>query len=108
MQHKFALLIALLLAGVAFGEPAAVDPKPTAVIVNQAADAIVNYLKLEKPLGKGANREMALAALRQTVDQYQGTGVSHVFWNVNYQRVAYRSAVWPSYWDVSDPEKNVT
>ena len=109
MKQNLTLLITLLFAGVAFGEPAvAVGPKQTAVIVNQAADAIVNYLKLEKPLGKGATREMALAALRQTVDQYQGTGVSHVFWNVNYQRVAYRSAVWPSYWDVSDPEKNVT
>ena len=94
-----------LVAGMAFAEPAG---PPTVVIVNQAADAIVNYLKLEKPLGKGATREMVLAALRQTVDQYQGTGVSHVFWNVNYQRVAYRSAVWPSYWDDPDPEKNVT
>ncbi|MBC8868150.1 MAG: hypothetical protein H8E44_01965 [Planctomycetes bacterium] len=108
MKQNLTLLITLLFAGVAFGEPAAVGPKQTVVIVNQAADAIVNYLKLEEPLGKGATREMALAALRQTVDQYQGTGVSHVFWNVNYQRVAYRSAVWPSYWDVPDPEKNVT
>lgn len=83
------------------------------VIVNQAADAIVNYLfqsaeKARKPLGKGATKEMVLAALLREVDQYEGTGVSHVFWNVNYQRVAYRSAVWPSYWDVPDPEKNVT
>ena len=109
MKQNLKLFITLLFAGVAFGEPAvAVGPEQTAVIVNQAADAIVNYLKLEEPLGKGATRAMALAALRQTVDQYQGTGVSHVFWNVNYQRAAYRSAVWPSYWDVSDPEKNVT
>ena len=109
MKQNLTLFITVLFAGVAFGEPAvAVGPEQTAVIVNQAADAIVNYLKLEEPLGKGATRAMALAALRQTVDQYQGTGVSHVFWNVNYQRAAYRSAVWPSYWDVSEPEKNVT
>jgi hypothetical protein len=94
-----------LVAGMAFAEPAG---PPTVVIVNQAADAIVNYLQLEEPLGKGATRETVLAALRQTVDQYQGTGVSHVFWNVNYQRVAYRSEVWPSYWDVPEPEKNLT
>lgn len=85
MKHTITLLIALLFAGTVSCEPAAaVGPKPTAVIVNQAADAIVNYLKLEEPLGKGATREMALTALRQTVDQYQGTGVSHVFWNVIY------------------------
>lgn len=82
--------------------------EPTAVIVNQAADAVVNYLKLEKPLGKGATKEMVMPALHKLVDQYQGTGVSHVFWNVNYQRVGYRSAVWPSYWDTPDPEKDVT
>jgi hypothetical protein len=70
MKHTITLLIALLFAGMASGEPAAaVGPKRTAVIVNQAADAIVGYLKLEKPLGKGATREMALGALRQTVDQ---------------------------------------
>jgi hypothetical protein len=78
------------------------------VIVNYATDAIVNYLQLEKPLGKGANREMVLAALRQMVDQYQGTGVTHLLWNVNYHRVAYPSEVWPSYWDVPEPEKNIT
>lgn len=78
------------------------------VIVNQAADAVVNYLKLEKPLGQGATRDMALAALERTADQYEGTGVTHLFWNVNYQRVAYRSAVWPSYWDVPDAETAVT
>lgn len=78
------------------------------VIVNQAADAVVNYIRPEKLLGKGATKDMVLAALDKLVDQYQGTGVSHIFWNVNYQRVGYRSAVWPSYWDVSDPEKNVT
>ena len=85
----------------------------TLVIVNQAADAVVNYMfqkleKTDKPLGKGATKEMALAALRQGVDQYEGTGVTHIFWNVNYQRVGYRSDVWPSYWDDPDPEKNVT
>ena len=54
MTNKLTLLATLLFAGVAFGEPmAAVAPKQTAVIVNQAADAIVNYLQLEKPLGKG-------------------------------------------------------
>ncbi len=73
------------------------------VILNQAADAVVNYLKLEKPLGKGATREMVEAAMPLLVDQYQGLGVTHIFWNVNYQRVGYRSAVWPSYWDVEDP-----
>lgn len=81
--------------------------KPEALIVNQAADAIVEYLKLATPLGKGATREMAEAALRGLVDQYEGTRVSHVFWNACYQRAAYRSDVWASYWDVPKPETDV-
>ena len=84
-------------------------PERTPVIVNQAADGVVNYLvqKLARRPGQGATREMALAGLDKLVDQYQGTGVTHMFWNVNYQRVGYRSEVWPSYWDVAD-ETSIT
>lgn len=98
------LFAALLLAGLGFARG------ETPVIVNQAADGIVNYLfqKLKPSLGKGATEEQVLAGLRQMVDQYQGTGVSHLFWNVNYQRTAYASQVWPSYWDVADPGQRVT
>ena len=90
--------------------PTAVQAGQKPVIVNMAADAVVNFVlhKIEKPFGNGATREMALAALDKEVDQYQGTGVSHLFWNVNYQRVGYGSAAWPSYWDMPDPEKQVT
>lgn len=86
--------------------PATLAAGRVPVVVNQAADAVVNYLKLDKPLGQGADREMVLAALRSVVDQYQDTGVSHIFWNVNYQRAAYRSDVWPSYWDVENAEQS--
>ena len=96
------------LAGAACGAAEAAAAGRKLVIVNQAADAVVNNLRPEQPLGKGATKEMVLAAAPKLVDQYQGTGVTHIFWNVNYQRVGYRSAVWPSYWDDPDPEKNVT
>ncbi len=56
--------------------------RPGDLILNQAADAIVHYLKLEQPLGAGATREMAEAGLRALVDQYAGTRVTHIFWNV--------------------------
>ena len=81
--------------------------KPEALIVNQAADAIVGYLKLAQPLGRGATREMAETALRRVVDQYEKTRVSHVFWNVCYQRAAYRSDAWASYWDVPNPDTDI-
>lgn len=75
------------------------------LIVNQAADAIVLGLNLPTPLGKGAKKEMAEKALNRLVDQYEGTRVSHLFWNTCYQRAAYASDVWASYLDLEDPEK---
>ncbi|MCX7008196.1 MAG: FAD-dependent oxidoreductase [Kiritimatiellaeota bacterium] len=106
LKSGLALLALALQLQAADVATAAAMRKP--VIVNQAADAVVNYLKLEKRLGQGATKEMVETAMPLLVDQYQGLGVTHIFWNVNYQRVGYRSAVWPSYWDDSDPEKNIT
>jgi len=82
--------------------------RSSGVILNQAADAIVNYLRPEQPLEHGASSEMLKAALKQLVDQYEGTLVSHVFWNVCYQRTAYRSDVWASYWDVGNSAENTS
>lgn len=105
-------LAALWLAGPAFAQPQPsrqpdAPAKPMPVIVNMAADGVVNFVS-HHFLKEGTNRAVAEAALDKEVDQYQGTGVSHLFWNVNYQRVGYNSAVWPSYWDVPDPENQVT
>lgn len=83
-------------------------PHSTGVILNQAADAIVIYMRPELPLEEGATGEMLEAALKQVVDQYEGTRVSSIFWNVCYQRAAYGSKAWPSYWDVENPEKNTS
>lgn len=107
------VILSFLATTARFSSAAAAADGRMPVIVNQAADGVVNYVsqQLEKcgaPLGKGATKEMAFGALDQEVDQYQGTGVTHIFWNVNYQRVGYRSDVWPSYWDVDGAETNVT
>ncbi len=106
LRRFIVLLASAFLPALTLAQRATPEVERVPVIVNQAADAVVNYLKLDKPLGQGADRNMVLAALRKVVDQYRGTGVSHVFWNVNYQRAAYRSDVWPSYWDVENPEQN--
>ncbi len=113
MKTTFRSILATLwLAGTAFAQPQpAPQPdgaaKQMPVIVNMAADGVVNFVA-HHFIKEGTNRAVAEAALDKEVDQYQGTGVSHLFWNVNYQRVGYNSAVWPSYWDVPDPEKQVT
>lgn len=114
MKSTAPLLLCAALASLAAEAQPAQPTEATAgqkpVIVNMAADGVVNFVlhTIEQPFGKGATREMALAALDKEVDQYQGLGVSHLFWNVNYQRVGYNSAAWPSYWDMPDPEKQVT
>lgn len=88
----------------------ATPSRPPLLIVNEAADGIVNFLvqRLNPRPGQGATREAVLAGLDRMVDQYEGTGVTHLFWNVNYQRAAYDSKAWPSYWDVADAESRVT
>ena len=87
------------------GGPAPV-PKPgkPTVILNMAADALVGYLRLEKPLDGGATAPMIVKGLEAMVDQYQGTNVTHLYLNVCYNRAAYRSKVWQSYWDDPNPE----
>ena len=49
-----------------------------------------------------------IEGFHRIIDQYVGTQVSHIFLNVNYQRTAYASEVWESYWDVPDPEADTT
>ncbi len=108
MRVVYGVLLFLII-GPLKAEPVDHSPpslEPNSLIVNQAADAIIAYMKLEKPLGDGATRKMAETALRRLVDQYESTRVSHVFWNVCYQRAAYRSDAWASYWDVEDPQKS--
>jgi hypothetical protein len=78
----------------------ATAPKPVAI--NMAADGVVNFIAAELRR-HGTNRAAAEAAIDLEVDQYQGTGVTHLFWNVNYQRTAYDSQIWLSYWDWPDP-----
>ncbi len=109
---KHALLVTALAAAVstAAGGARAATPQtetPMPVIVNMAADGVVNFV-YQQFVRQGTNLTVAVAALEKEVDQYQHTGVTHLFWNVNYQRTGYASAVWPSYWDVPDPETQVT
>ncbi len=92
-------------AGAQSDRPASGAPMP--VLVNMAADGVVHFVA-HQFRKEGTNRAVAEAALDREVDQYVDTGVSHLFWNVNYQRVGYNSRIWPSYWDVPDPETQVT
>ena len=41
-------------------------------------------------------------SLAKMIDAYVGTQVTDVLLNVNYQRTAYASRVWESFWDVED------
>ena len=111
MKQPLPILLAALWTGLPLAAQPAPQPDRVAqqmpVIVNMAADGVVNFVGHLFQL-QGTNRAVALAALDMEVDQYQGIGVSHLFWNVNYQRVGYNSSVWPSYWDVPDPETQVT
>ena len=78
------------------------------LIINQAADALVDYLPLPGPLERTTPRDTVVEGFHQIVDQYAGTQVSHIFFNASYQRTAYPSRVWQSFWDVPDPETDIS
>jgi len=97
--------------------------KEQGLILNIAADAIVNYSDWDGEINKrgkafvstGYNpdpeilrekvsKEQATTALCNYVDIYANTQVSALFFNINYQRSCFDSKVMESYWNVKDPE----
>ena len=78
------------------------------LIINQAADALVGYLPLPSPLKRTTPAETVIAGFHKNIDRYVETQVSHIFFNTNYQRTAYPSKVWESYWDVANPETDTS
>jgi len=78
------------------------------LILNQAADALVVYLPLDGALDRATPPEKVTEGFHKIIDQYVGTQVSDIFLNTNYQRTAYPSEVWDSYWDVPNPETDTS
>ena len=78
-------------------------------IVNLAADGVA-YLFLQPGFDIDGNhsKEELVDAFERMIDRYAEAEVPYLFLNVCYQRAAYDSQVWDSYWDVDDPEKQVT
>ncbi len=97
-------------------EPSVNRPPREGLIVNLAADALVvctpfgEVKKWARFDGKieELSREEVLEGYRKQIDRYAGTQVSHIFLNANYQRACYQSDVWDSYWDIEDPDTNLT
>lgn len=72
-------------------------------IVNQAADAVVGCLVPPDQVTEASTREELVSAFQRQMDRYAAAGVGYLFLNACYQRAAYPSAVWDTYWDVADP-----
>jgi len=83
-------------------------PRKRGLIVNQSTDALVDYLPLPGPLEATTPPETVIEGFHKIIDQYAGTQVSHIFLNTNFQRTAYPSEVWESYWDVPNPETDTS
>lgn len=107
-RHQLLAILAFVL-GMAFLHPAKADTdtKPV-VILNMAADALVDYLRTEKPLNDGATQEMIIAGLHDMIDQYEDTNVTHLSFNVGYTRAAFESKTWRSYWSEDVPRDELS
>lgn len=77
---------------------------PCRLIVNISADAMFECVPFPAPLEKATAEQMA-EGYRRLAERYAGTQVTHLFLNVNFQRAAYASTAWDTYWTCDDPAK---
>lgn len=108
-------LVATLLTGCTRPLPTARSDKG-GIYLNLSADAVLIEPVLAKQT-QGVSREEALRlssraeivdALNRYVDAYKGSQVKALFLNINYQRACFDSKVMESYWNLPDPEKEIT
>ena len=78
------------------------------VLFNLAADGLCEHAPFARPLDEHSSRDMILDGYDKLIDRYATARITHLLLNVNYQRACYPSDVWDSYWDVDDPDTNVT
>ncbi|MBC8874685.1 MAG: hypothetical protein H8E44_35055 [Planctomycetes bacterium] len=77
-------------------------------IVNLAADGVVGCLVPPFHIDGTHSTEEITEAYRNMIDYYAEAQVPYLFLNVCYMRAACPSEVWDTYWDVDDPDANVT
>jgi hypothetical protein len=78
-----------------------------AVLIEPRLDKLTNGVSREEALHR-SSREEIVSALNATIDSYVGSQVKALFLNVNYQRACFDSTVMESYWNLPDPEKEIT
>ena len=111
--HRLILLTLAMALGLRAAQPAPAAPPETAKpgcgpIVNVAADGVVGCLVPSFPIDGTHSKEELIKAFEKTVDHYADAQVPYLLFNVCYMRAVCPSDVWDTYWDISDPETNVT
>jgi len=109
------VLFVLVLAGCRLISPTTQADR-NGIYLNMSADAIpieAKFCKEERGVSKEeainrCTKEEVVDALNKFVDYYAGTQVKGMFLNVNYQRACYDSKVMESYWNLDDPEKEIS
>lgn len=83
------------------------DGKGQGIILNLAADGLVINAKWGADIDS-ISKEQAVGALQEYVKQYANTQVNRLLFNVNYLRACYESNVMTPFWDVPDPETDLS
>jgi len=81
--------------------------KRQGIILNVAADALVDYSKWGADIDS-ISKDRAVDAIKEYVNQYANTQVNCILFNVNYLRACYDSKVMTPYWKVPDPSDNLS
>lgn len=118
MRAKYRMCLSALLAVVIAFAPSAARQTDAAppeaakpglgAIVNLAADGVVGCLVPPFRIDGTHSAEEITEAYRKMIDYYAEAQVPYLFLNVCYMRAACPSDVWDTYWDVDDPDANVT
>jgi uncharacterized lipoprotein YddW (UPF0748 family) len=100
-KPPFALMLLLLLALLPFSLAAQEKNSRHSekIMLNIAADAIAIWPSWRKDIDS-LKRPEIVQTLRNYIDEYAGSQITTLFFNVNYQRAAYSSKIMTPYWDL--------
>lgn len=104
LQRKRFVFSLLLLGPLSLQPAQAQNPndKPLRrekIMLNIAADAIAIWPSWRADIDS-LGRDEIISTLRKYVDEYAGSQVTTLFYNVNYQRAAYDSKIMTPYWEL--------
>ena len=98
------VLVASLLASV----PVQAEGDAKRLILNHSADSLFECVPFDEPLSPSVSKAAVIDGYHKLIDRYVGSNITHILFNVNFQRLAYDSEVCETYWDCPNPTRDTS